>query len=91
MSDIWKQMLDVIKTECSEPDWDGYGGLPVTEKSLETARRILNLFTNSYPEAVPTSFGGVQIEWELGNDYYEIEIYDDKISGEFMKLEELGE
>jgi hypothetical protein len=58
------------------PDWDTYGGAPVDPRcvaaALDLARRTFRSDTPS-PSVVPTSRGGVQLEWHIGGVELEVE------------------
>ncbi len=48
------------------PDWDSYGGLPIDKQSADFATALLIYLGNRYvepPSVVPTSKGGVSLEW----------------------------
>ena len=57
-------------------DWDGYGARPIHESAVKRAVAVLNTVCPTGPEpwTVPTTDGGVQIEWALGGFEIEIEI-----------------
>lgn len=60
-----------------EPNWDSYGGPPVEKKSIEGAISLLLATMNEDsppPAVVPTSAGGVQLEWHQGGVDLEIEV-----------------
>lgn len=48
-----------------EPNWDSYDGIPTKKEHIETAKNIINILTHftEYPDPVPTSDGGVSLEW----------------------------
>src|SRR5262245_51649772 len=55
--------------ECREPDWDGHGALPVSQKSLDDAYRVLD----SLPLGLPLPSvgadpdGQVTLEWRTSS------------------------
>src|SRR5205085_486204 len=54
-----------VYTECSQPNWDGYNAFPVTEGTVQQARRVLESFP---PEIPAPSFGAephglMTMEW----------------------------
>jgi hypothetical protein len=51
-------------------DWDSYGGLPITPRSIESARAYLTRLAADTPRAlvIPTSQGGVTLEWITDRD-----------------------
>ncbi len=53
--------LDDIRNSCSEPGWDGYSGIPISESIIDRAHAILSLLP-SYYEVFPCSDGDIQIE-----------------------------
>jgi hypothetical protein len=60
-----------------EPNWDSYQAAPVEKKSIESAVSLLlaTMDQDSPPPAVvPTSVGGVQLEWHQGGVDLEIEV-----------------
>jgi len=61
-------------------NWDSYGGIPPSRKSVHPIVRLLQ-FTEiedlPQPEVVPTSEGGFQLEWYMGNHELEIELHRD--------------
>jgi len=70
-----------------EPGWDTYGGLPIDPKCVVAA---LNLVFDILPDdipapsVVPTSRGGVQIEWHIRSIDLEVEfISETRLSGLF--------
>ncbi len=52
-------------------DWDSYGGLPITPRSIESVRKYLTHLAADTPRAlvVPTSQGGVSLEWNTDQDH----------------------
>jgi len=77
-----------------EPNWDSYGALPIEAAHAEA---ILNLLAEVLgddaptPSVVPTSIGGVQVEWHLAGIDLEIETlsryrfavsFEDELSGD---------
>jgi hypothetical protein len=72
-------------------DWDSYGGQQVIPKSIEAAIGLLSLFMADHsplPSLVPTSAGGVQVEWHTKGVDLEIEVAPDGVA--FAQLEEGG-
>jgi len=60
----------------SEGGWDSYGGLPVTREVLgEMVGWLLNWTGHEAPAptVVPTSGGGVQLEWHMAGIDLEVE------------------
>lgn len=59
------------------PNWDSYGGQPVSLQSLGAALRLLFGLSKSTlppPEVVPMSAGGVQLEWHQSGVDLEISV-----------------
>lgn len=58
-------------------NWDSYGGHPTTDLAIFTALSLIaRLLTDAStpPTIVPTSEGGVQLEWHRGGDELEIRV-----------------
>lgn len=58
------------------PNWDSYGSLPPSMalvKSIVKSLRLAEKETLPEPKVVPTSSGGIQLEWYLGKRELEIE------------------
>lgn len=72
--------LNDISTKCHHRDWNGYGADPVPVSVIDVARKIVRTFGHIHqPEIFPIP-GGLQLEWERGDKYLEIEIKDAKAS-----------
>ena len=58
-----------------EPDWDTYGGSPINPRIVGTAIGLLVEFTEDIPtpSVVPTSRGGLQLEWHTCGIDLEVE------------------
>ena len=60
------------------PNWDGYGGAPVTPQAaacaLQFLARVMESRT-SLPSVVPLGPGGVQLEWHRGGLDVEVYVY----------------
>lgn len=57
--------------------WDGYEGSPISGRAIERASEVLQVIAKSEappPAIVPTSSGGIQIEWYRSNIELQIEI-----------------
>lgn len=62
-------------------DWNGNGAEPIPEKVISECKKIflLSNLPDSF-EFFPTATKSIQIEFEKeGNDYFEINIYEDRI------------
>ena len=65
-----------------QEDWDSYGALPISEKALDGARRLLSRVCRELPSAAdaspfalaPLANGGVQIEWRGAHGALELEV-----------------
>jgi hypothetical protein len=60
-----------------DENWDTYGGSPLSDEAIYTALAIIArlLRDESVPPAiVPTSEGGVQLEWQRAGDELEIRV-----------------
>lgn len=62
-----------------EANWDGYGGPPIKHGAIAQARWFYerHCLRMPYPDVVPLSNGGVQLEWHNGNRSVEIEFSGD--------------
>jgi hypothetical protein len=59
-----------------ERDWDSYGGLPIQGRIAEYVANMLSTLLASQippPSIVPTSSGGLQLEWHRLGSHLEIE------------------
>ena len=59
------------------PNWDSYGAHPISTTSVETAVSLLLQVMQDHsvpPAVVPTSSGGVQLEWHLRGIDLEAEV-----------------
>lgn len=52
-------------------DWDSYGALPIDQRAIDRARRVIAVMAHA-PQIVPTTHSGVQLEWH--RDGIEVEI-----------------
>lgn len=59
-----------------EPNWDGYGGLPIHKDTANNARMALNAFQrwNASPELAPNPNGTISFEWETDQGLGHVEI-----------------
>jgi len=77
-----------------EPNWDSYGAPPVERVHAEA---ILNLLTEvmeddtPVPAVVPTSIGGVQVEWHIAGIDLEIETFSQYRFGLLFVDEDTGD
>lgn len=56
-----------------QPGWDNYCAAPITEAALKVGEAIMN----TRAQVVPTSTGGIQIEWHCGGVDIEIVVLSD--------------
>jgi hypothetical protein len=60
------------------PDWDSYGAAQVSLRAAQSAVQLLLRFSNENgiepPALVPTSRGGLQLEWQRTRRIVEVEI-----------------
>lgn len=83
----------LARLEGLTPDWDGYGGLPVSRVHANRAMRFLARFMDDSlpdPEIVPLADGGVQLEWHLVGHRVDF-VTDDEVVGPVVLLEAAGE
>jgi hypothetical protein len=75
ISRYWSATLDealdnlaLLKQECAEPGWDGYGAQPVNEETLERVVAFLRALPENVPvpDLVPEPDGEVSVEWQNG-------------------------
>jgi hypothetical protein len=72
-----------------ETNWNGYGALPIPQKCIDDAKAFLNFDSDEW-EIFPTGRESIQIEWEENNgEYWEIEIFTDKVGYLHMKDDEI--
>ena len=57
--------------ESLRANWDSYGGLPITRRSIESVRKYLTRLAADTPRAlgIPTAQGGVSLEWITDQDH----------------------
>ena len=61
-----------------EENWNGYGESPIHEEAIRRTIDVLNAIvseTTPKPDIVPTSKGGIQIEWASKDYEIEVEIF----------------
>lgn len=91
----------IMQLNSLEEDWDSYGGRSPSVATAVTAIKVLALLANVVPapDVVPTSTGGVQLEWSTGGVELEIEVlspvrlrlwYADQNSGATLEMELLS-
>lgn len=65
-----------IRHAFAEPDWDGYGALPVRDETKGNALAVLNQLEVSTcaPEITPNPNGTLSFEWETSQGFGQLEI-----------------
>lgn len=59
-----------------EENWDSYGGHPITQDVINAVTDFwIHIPYNLTPQVVPTTKGGLQLEWHLKGTDIEIEFY----------------
>lgn len=63
--------LNEVAKEAAEPDWDGYGAVPVAGNAVEYARRVLESLPTTYPppEVDADPDGEISLEWYRDRDW----------------------
>ena len=72
-----------------EPNWDSYGSGRVHARAVATALRLLVATVGqgvTGPSVVPTSDGGVQLEWHEPTTHLELEVLADGSVNVFLEL-----
>lgn len=61
--------LDEVYNECSEPNWDGYGGEPISHEAYVEAQKLLRMIPPSFPkpEILAEPSGEIAFEWYKDN------------------------
>lgn len=80
--ELWPTWARTLEDRLSKllylrPDWDSYGAQPIQAKAADQAVTLLLGVMNDRsptPSVVPTSAGGVQLEWHVQEIDLEIEI-----------------
>lgn len=73
LASVHRELHDLTKIP---RDWDTYDGVAVTDSAFEGAASFIATVSNPtthQPSVVPTSEGGVQVEWHTGG--YDVEAY----------------
>jgi len=73
-----KIKLELEKLLQLEPNWDTYGGSQIDPKCVAAALNLLSnilLDSTALPSVVPTSRGGLQLEWHACGADLEIEFF----------------
>ncbi|MCF0059912.1 hypothetical protein MUK70_11735 [Dyadobacter chenwenxiniae] len=67
------EKLELYRTY--KEDWDGYGGLPFSDKVIDNTKFVINSF-HQQPHISPTGRGSVQLSYRLEEKCIEVEISD---------------
>ena len=75
----WKAIAKTRLAEllALENNWDSYGARTISVDLARTALDLLEFLMSSsvpLPDIVPTSSGGLQLEWHIGSRHFEVEI-----------------
>jgi hypothetical protein len=78
----FQEQLEEIKRNCSFPNWDGYGALPLNETSvrlaLEFIKQAMKLYPElPYPELAPEPDGCLGFDWNTKRGQLAISIDED--------------
>ena len=79
--DKGKKRLNILKLESFsslEDGWNGPASLKPTQEIINRTKALIELL-RIQPEIFPTGRNSIQLEYERGNSYFEIEIFKDKI------------
>jgi hypothetical protein len=74
LGQVLEGVLNVLDLE---ENWDGYGGRPVRPAAVRAALDLLKgemRYRSAPPAVVPTSSGGIQLEWHERGIDFEIEV-----------------
>jgi hypothetical protein len=65
-----------IRQAFAEPNWDGYGALPIRQETKENALAVLNQIEvlTCAPEITPNPNGTLSFEWETNQGFGQLEI-----------------
>ena len=91
LSPTLRTMSDILELE---DNWNSYGAPPIGPVCVLTALEFLKdamADDTPTPSVVPTSCGGVQIEWHVNSVDLEIEFYPNGKVGCWYETEEWGE
>lgn len=60
--------INQIAKDCSQPNWDSYGALPITEEAVEVAIEFSH-YLSDFPEAEvsPDTEGLIVFEWYISH------------------------
>jgi len=72
-----------------EANWDSYGASPIDRRAIESARRVIAALSHS-PQIVPTTSGGIQLEWHRDGIDFDLVIPPEGATG-FIGIDELSD
>ena len=75
----------ILSEEILKDNWDGYGAKAFDKDFVDYC---LNIGNNLYltPQVFPTSNKSIQLEYEVDDNYMEIEVYTDRIIHIYKKF-----
>lgn len=74
--ELEEKLNDITKLE---DNWNGYGAKQFKPELIQKAKDLLKLLSNP-PEIFCTGRDSIQFEWEEDGHYFELEIFEDKIT-----------
>ncbi|HEX2041547.1 MAG TPA: hypothetical protein VHF24_02830 [Acidimicrobiales bacterium] len=79
---------DLLRLLDLAPDWDSYGARRIDADAVRKALSILahHDYRGTLPVAVPTTLGGVQLEWGRADDGVELEVEPDGTIGVLVDI-----
>lgn len=67
MTDTWREKLEAIRRDCSKPNWNSYGALPIRPAAVDQAQQFIDewLTTKMIDQMiiVPTPDGEIELAW----------------------------
>ena len=97
INEQYNQIFRTVGQLVNLPDnWDSYGGKPIEEHCINNAFEILQYllelrdkdgFEVPAPFMAPLSSGGIQIEWEAGDRYLQIDLLSDSSTIEYFAMD----
>lgn len=66
IADPQSELLQLFQ-DCSQPNWDGEGAVPISAATLQEAQRLLEVIpqTIGVPDLIPEAMGSVAFEWYI--------------------------
>lgn len=97
INEQYKEVFRRVGQLVNLPDnWDSYGGKPITENCINDAFKILQYILDlrdinnievPAPFVAPLSSGGLQIEWEEGDRYLQIDLLSETSEIEYFAID----